>query len=205
MTEATQEERRTVGRPRSEESHQAILDATLELVAAEGVQGTSIEAIAARAGVGKTTIYRRWSTKDELIIDALRELHVRMPFIDTGHFRTDLIASLTEIQHQLEGHPLLKRLFVRLFGEAQARPEFLQTFYEQVFAVRIAHVTHFFAQAQARGELRHDLAPFFIASLMMGPLIANLIVGSLLPLPYARQNLPEQIVDAVLQGIGTPS
>lgn len=202
MTEEKQEERRSVGRPRSVESHQAILDAALELMAAEGVQGTSIEAIAAHAGVGKSTIYRRWPTKDALIGDALGELQVHMHFVDTGHFQADLIASLSELQHHIETHPLLKRLFLRVFGEAQARPELSQIFYEQIFAVRIAHVTKFFAQAQARGELRQDLDPFFIASLMLGPLLHNLLIGSLLPQPHSTQHLPERIVDAVLQGIG---
>lgn len=203
MTEEKQEERRSVGRPRSVESHQAILEATLALVAAEGIQGTSIEAIATRAGVGKSTIYRRWSTKESLIVDAINELHVRMQFIDTGHFRADLIASLKEFQHQLETQPLLRQLLLRVFGEAQARPEFLQAFYERVFAVRVARVTKFFAQAQARGELRADLDPFFTASLILGPLIPNIVIGSFLHAP-PPQNLPERIVDAVLQGIGVP-
>ncbi len=203
MTEDNQEERRGVGRPRSVESHQAILDATLEMLAEEGFHGTSIEAIAARAGVGKSTIYRRWSTKDELIADALGELHVHMKFVDTGHFRADLLTSLREMQHHIETHALLKGLFLRLFGEAQARPEFMQIFYNQVFAPRITHVIHFFAQAQARGELRQDLEPFFIASLVLGPLLHNLLIGSLLPMPYSTQKLPEHILDAVLQGIGT--
>lgn len=204
MTEEKQEERRSVGRPRSVESHQAILEATLELVAAQGIQGTSIEAIAARAGVGKSTIYRRWSTKDALIVDAINELHVRMQFIDTGHFRADLIATLKEIQHQLETQPLLRQLLLRVFGEAQDRPEFLQAFYERVFAVRVARVTKFFAQAQARGELRADLDPFFTASLILGPLIPNIVIGAFLHV-HPNPNLPERIVDTVLQGIGVPA
>lgn len=204
MTEENQDERRNVGRPRSVESHQAILDATLEMLAEEGFQGASIEGIAARAGVGKTTIYRRWSTKDELIADALGELHIHLHFIDTGHFRADLLSSLREIQQHLDGHPLMRSLFLRLFGEAQARPEFMQIFYNQVFAPRITNVIRFFAQAQARGELRQDLEPFFIASLVLGPLLHNLLVGALLPMPYNSQRLPERILDAVLQGIGTP-
>ena len=203
MIEDNQEERRTVGRPRSVESHQAILEAALKLLAEEGMQGTSIEAIAAQAGVGKSTIYRRWSTKDDLIADALGELHVHMKFIDTGHFRADLLTSLREMQHHIETHPLLKGLFLRLFGEAQARPELMQIFYDQVFAIRVAHVTNFFAQAQARGELRQDLDPFFTASLILGPLLHNLLIGSLLPPPYTMHELPERILDAVLQGIGT--
>lgn len=202
MTEEKQEERRSVGRPRSAESHQAILDAALELMAAEGIQGTSMEAIAAHAGVGKTTIYRRWPTKEALIVEAISELHVHMHFVDTGHFRADLIATLSEMQHHIESHPLLKGLFLRVFGEAQARPELLQIFYERVFAPRIANVTGFFSQAQARGELRPDLDPFFIASLMLGPLLHNLLIGALVPHPTPLQPLPERIVDAVLNGIG---
>lgn len=205
MTEEKQEERRSVGRPRSVESHQAILDAALELMAAEGIQGTSMEAIAAHAGVGKTTIYRRWPTKEALIAEAIGEMHIHMHFVDTGHFRADLIATLSEIQQHLETHPLLKGLFLRVFGEAQARPELFQTFYERFFAVRIANVTGFFAQAQARGELRSDLDPFFIASLMLGPLLHNLLIGALLPQPASTHHLPERIVDAVLQGIGGPA
>jgi AcrR family transcriptional regulator len=65
------EKTRKVGRPRSARVHRAILDATLELVAAEGIQGASIEAIAERAGVGKTAIYRRWESKEALVSDAI--------------------------------------------------------------------------------------------------------------------------------------
>ena len=69
MTVPEQEEREDLtGRPRSAQSHWAILDATLELVAEEGIQGASIEGIAARAGVGKTTIYRRWPSKEASIL-----------------------------------------------------------------------------------------------------------------------------------------
>jgi len=62
---------RKPGRPRSAQAHKAILDATLELLAEEGFHGLSIEAVAAKAGVGKTTIYRRWPSKDELVMDAI--------------------------------------------------------------------------------------------------------------------------------------
>ena len=65
---------RPPGRPRSERAARAIIDATIDLLAEEGgVAGVSIEAVAARAGVGKTTIYRRWPNKEALIIDALAE------------------------------------------------------------------------------------------------------------------------------------
>ncbi|MEZ4869223.1 MAG: TetR/AcrR family transcriptional regulator [Caldilineaceae bacterium] len=202
MNEDKAEKRRRVGRPRSAESHRAILEATLELVATHGVQGASMEAIAAQAGVGKSTIYRRWSSKDELIVAALSEFHVQMKFRDTGHFRADLITSLRDIQQQFEAHPLLQRVFLRVMGEATAQPELLQILYERVLAIRMARMTHFFAQAQTRGELRQDLDPLFAATLILGPLLYNLLIASLFPIPYSVHNLPEQIVDALLPQIG---
>src|SRR5260370_35181701 len=76
---------RKAGRQRSAQSHQAIVDATLELFAEVGFQGLSIEAIAERAGVGKTTIYRRWSSQEDAINDAYDLLHTGSPVTNTGH------------------------------------------------------------------------------------------------------------------------
>ena len=84
---------RRPGRPRSLSAHQAILDAALDLLAAEGYERMTIEAVAARAGVGKTTIYRRWASKEDLIIDAMENLgndpnvvetHAHGPNLDFG-------------------------------------------------------------------------------------------------------------------------
>src|SRR4051812_38737959 len=83
---------RPPGRPRSERADKAIVDATLALLVEEGgVSGVSIEAVAARAGVGKTTIYRRWPNKEALIIDALAAL--REPIVEPRgqSVREDLI------------------------------------------------------------------------------------------------------------------
>src|SRR4051812_27075223 len=84
---------RPPGRPRSERAARAIIDATLALLAEEGgVTGVSIEAVAARAGVGKTTIYRRWPNKEALIIDALADLKEPFPAPRGESARDDLIA-----------------------------------------------------------------------------------------------------------------
>ncbi|MFP8870746.1 MAG: helix-turn-helix domain-containing protein, partial [Myxococcota bacterium] len=64
----------SAGRPRSEEAHQAILDATLELLVEVGFSGLTVEGVASRAGVGKATIYRRWASKIPLIVEAFGQL-----------------------------------------------------------------------------------------------------------------------------------
>ncbi len=202
MTVDEQQQRKGVGRPRSASSQQAILDATLELVAEEGIQGTHIEAIATRAGVGKTTIYRRWPTKEALILDALNELHGHVKLIDTGDMRQDLLTFLKELLDLLETHPLHERLIFRLVGEAKARPEFAQVMYERVFAPRLHFVTQFMEQAHARGELRQNQDPVFICSLLVGPLLYYKLVTQILPSPNTLDEVLEQIVDAVLAVAG---
>jgi AcrR family transcriptional regulator len=210
MTVAIREphKNRGAGRPRSVESHQAILEATLELMAKDGIQGTSIEAIAARAGVGKTTIYRRWSSKEDLMVDALSEVHMQLKLVDTGNLRADLTALLKEMLQHLEqetSHPLMGELMFRVLGEAKTHPEFFQVLHDRVYAPRLQQMDRFIRQAQARGELRQDLDAIFVASLIVGPLLYCVLVSQAAPSPYTTDDLPGQIVDAVLRGIGTHS
>src|ERR1700739_1763967 len=84
------------GRPRSVEADRAILAATVDLLASRGLAAMSIEEIAARAGVGKATIYRRWPSKGLLALDAfVTEFRAQQPLPDTGTLRGDMIAALT--------------------------------------------------------------------------------------------------------------
>src|SRR5581483_9265964 len=99
-----QQGEKKLGRPRSAEVDRAILDAALELLVEHGYGGVSMEAIATRAGVGKAAIYRRWSNKAELVVDALREAGcATMPMPDTGDVRADLIAMLSALQDSVTG------------------------------------------------------------------------------------------------------
>src|ERR1017187_7822073 len=83
------------GRPRSEEADRAILRAATELLAERGLHGLSIEEVASRAGVAKTTIYRRWHSRGTLALDAfLAEFKALQPLPDTGILRDDLLAAL---------------------------------------------------------------------------------------------------------------
>ena len=78
---------RKPGRPRSARAHQAILAAALALLAEEGFEAMSMEGVAALAGVGKSTIYRRWASKEELLIEAVSSIHAEAPIVDTGNIR----------------------------------------------------------------------------------------------------------------------
>ena len=95
------------GRPRSEQADRAIMAAALELLAERGIAGMSIEEVASRAGVGKATVYRRWSSKGALALDAfLAEFRGQQPLPDTGSLRGDLHASLRAWVHAVTETPV---------------------------------------------------------------------------------------------------
>src|SRR5689334_5908035 len=81
---------RKPGRPRSEEAHGAILDAAIQLIREVGYDALTMDAIATRAGVGKATVYRRWSTKETLAAEAVERIMRAIPVPDTGTVEGDL-------------------------------------------------------------------------------------------------------------------
>jgi AcrR family transcriptional regulator len=204
-TSEPEQGQRKPGRPRSAQAHKAILEATLELLAQEGFQGLSIEDIAARAGVGKTTIYRRWSSKDELVIDAIHEVQVDLSTVDTGNFRNDLVILFKNAYKGLMTHPLLPQLVLRLISEFQANPEIFQVFLKQLLFPRIQRFMYMIEQAQARGEIRRDIDWTLALELIAGPIFFHLLITHYLDpsMSSSDDKWVEQMIDAVMHGIGT--
>jgi AcrR family transcriptional regulator len=201
LQSATSQLTRKVGRPRSTKAHQAILNATLELFADEGFDAMSIEAIADRAGVGKTTIYRRWDSKEELMLDAARSLQAEFPIVDTGNLRNDLIHLLKLVWEMSSSNPLLEKLYVRIVGESRANPDLFRFFYERRLGPRLQLFRQMIERAQACGEIRKDLDPFIVLNLITGPLVFQLLFAGLLASVPHPDDFPEQMVDAILQGL----
>src|ERR1700742_4798728 len=115
---------RRPGRPRSEQAEQAIIEATLDLFAEEGFDGVCVEAVAARAGVGKATIYRRWPNKEELLLAALSSM--KSPFPEpTGNVRDDLAAQMT-VMCEDRADPRKHRPCALLLGEGKRYPRLMQ-------------------------------------------------------------------------------
>ena len=99
----TAKEDRKPGRPRDDTVDEAIIDATLELLAEVGMAGLSIEGIVARAGVSKAALYRRWDSKETLVIDAVVAKVERTSFEESGEIRKDLLAILEIFGHFVSG------------------------------------------------------------------------------------------------------
>jgi AcrR family transcriptional regulator len=186
------------GRPRSERSQQAILDATLTKLSTEGFDAMSIESIAASAGVGKKTIYRWWNSKEALVIDAIKNMQqMKNPVVATGSLRDDLIALFSNTL-QVWGSPAARSLLLELVGLMTTHPEVFQAYYDQVLASRLQQATQLIQEAQARGEVRQDLDATEILSLIAGPIWSYTIFNANVSPSASR---PERLIDALLQGI----
>jgi AcrR family transcriptional regulator len=191
-----------VSRPRSAESHAAILQAAIELVVEGGLQGTSIEAIAARAGVGKATIYRRWKTKEDLFAEALRTVVLPLPDPDTGSLRGDVVAVAAFNLGNLPRKAAL--LMPRLMVEAADDAELFTVMREVLVDPRRRVFKDILRRAIERGELREDLDLEDATDMLIGPLIYEiLITGADLTKIVP---LSERILDMALAGMApTPA
>jgi AcrR family transcriptional regulator len=192
---------RGAGRPRSQQAHQAIIQAALEILAEVGFEGMSMEEVAVRAGVGKATIYRRWPSKAELVMEALQYFQEEIPIIDTGHLRDDLIAM---IHHFTPEHTsLMENIQRRALSEIKNHPEIHATIHSCLIEPRLEAIHQFILRAQARGEIRVDISDCLILSMVMGPLFYQTYL--LAKVPQHTPFQPEEIVDAVLRGLATTS
>lgn len=202
LHESESNESRRPGRPRSDQAHRAILDATLELVAAVGFQALSIEQVAAHAAVGKQTIYRRWHSKEALVADAIRSIQADMPVIVTGKLRDDLITMYRTALQALQSAPFIRPLYLRLVSEYVTNPALFQVFLSQLVLPRFRQFVEMVEQAQARGEIRQDIDLNIATDLLIGPMLFRWIATDmLLPAPASDdfQSYPEQIVNLVME------
>ena len=197
MNETAQSPRRTPGRPRSEASHRAIIQATLDLLLESGYRSLTMEGVRARAGVGKATIYRRWSSKEELVRDAIVFMHDDLQAPDTGSLRGDYegLASRVRSAAQRAG---VATLMPRLLGETANDPELHKILYDNLVEPRRAQMRTIVERAMARGEIRDDVDIELIIDLFAGPVIYRLLItrGDLTQLPAIDKQL-----DALLNGL----
>ena len=191
-----------MSRPRSAESHAAILQAALELVVEDGLRGTTIEGIAARAGVGKATIYRRWRTKEELFTEALRTVAFPLPDPDTGSVRGDVLGIIRfNLEHATRKAALL---MPRLMVEGADDPGLFAAMQEVLVEPRRAVMRAILQRGIERGEVRPDVDIDVAIDLLIGPYIyAVLYTGADLAAVAARA---EEVLDLALPGLApTPA
>ena len=191
---------RRPGRPRSAQAERAIVQATLELFVQYGYEGMSIEGIAARAGVGKTTIYRRWSSKDELLIAALGHVQSEVPVLDSGDLRTDLTAmGEGALQFFTSDGTNLGAVLLRALGEANANPAVFAALRDGVFAPRMGQFAMRIQRAIDAGELRDDIDLRLFIEILAGPIFFHTLVSDQMIPPVP--DYIERLIDAILLGL----
>jgi AcrR family transcriptional regulator len=186
------------GRPRSAHVEAAVFKAAMELLLEHGFEGMSMGQIAARAGVGKPAIYRRWPSKLAVVVAALSA--VADPVVvppDTGSTAGDLLAFVRLRQETLQRGGYL--LLPRLVSELRTNPELRQPVLEHVVAPGRAPLRAIVERGIARGELRGDLDPELIVDLLAGPFAYRLFFGDD---PARIGDDAPAMLAAVLEGIG---
>ena len=187
------------GRPRSEAAEQAIVDAVLRLLdRGVSVSGMSVDGIAAEAGVGKATIYRRWPNKEALLLDVLVRSELPEPAYVDGPVR-DVLVQVMEF-FRLGALARRERASLAVFAEQfRAVPALHRRYHEQVIAPRRARLRELLARGVASGEIRGDVDLDLLGELLIGPMLSRTMLH-----PDAALDDPDlsaTIVDTLLQGI----
>ncbi|MEY9967686.1 AcrR family transcriptional regulator [Streptacidiphilus sp. MAP12-16] len=146
------------GRPRSADADQAILAATRAALAEHGWGGLTMGDVATRAGVAKTTLYRRWPSKNELVVDAVAILFDELEIADLGSLRADIEAVVSQFADLL-AQPESQAALLALFAESCRDPALRRRVRDAIIDPQKRLVHQGRAAAQARGELPPDLDP----------------------------------------------
>ena len=184
---------RAPGRPRCAVTHQAILDCANELLEDIGFSYMSIEGIAARAGVGKATIYRRWPNKASVVMDAfLAATAKEIAFPNTGSAREDIRRQMRSVVKVLNGPR--GRTIATLIGVVQSDNELAEAFRTRFVAVRRGEGKAVLQRGISNGEFRPDMDLESVLDCLYGPLYFRLLIGHEKP----STKYSDQLVDLVL-------
>ncbi|NUP24049.1 MAG: TetR/AcrR family transcriptional regulator [Streptomyces sp.] len=177
------EEVRRRGRPRSATAHRAILEATRELLIENGYAALSMEGVAARTGVGKPTVYRRWPSKGALVADAVNHGfldaapgHAVDP-PDTGDIENDLRQWLCGYA-ALAADPRHSPLVLALTAAAAENPQDAEVLYRQLTGPRHTALVERLRRAVDAGQVRADVDLDAVADAVTGALLYQLLTGN---------------------------
>jgi AcrR family transcriptional regulator len=187
------------GRPRSDLAHRKILDAARELLSDDGFSDFRLEHVAARAGVGKATIYRRWGSKEALAQELLAELAApHIAVADSDNTRDELLAAVVNPMRAVTDTPF-GPVIRALLSQIAVNPTLGDPFRATVVQARRREVARVIARGIARGDLRPDADADVATELLVGPVYFRLMFGGELTLDFANR-----VVDNVLRGYGAP-
>jgi AcrR family transcriptional regulator len=166
--------KKSQGRPRSVKSHQAMLQATLELLTEVGFDRMSIEAIANRAKVGKTTIYRRYKSKEELVADAIENVREEIDIPDTGSLWGDIDA-IVEKASEISLSPLGRKTVAAIVSAASNNSHFAEIYWRKYLQPRREAFILVLERAKSRKEIQASVDSDLVFDMMSGIMLYRLI------------------------------
>ncbi|WP_020659143.1 TetR/AcrR family transcriptional regulator [Amycolatopsis benzoatilytica] len=169
------------GRPRDPSTDRAILRAALDLFLEQGPEGASVEQIAKRAGVARLTVYRRWATKDELLlaaIDHAREIDEFALFEDftAASGRGLPLDAIVEHLVRLAADPRSKQLVLRLIGTSSSHPDLLRAFWDTYLWPRRQRANARVLELVEQGSLPADTDPDALTDAVLGALLYRILL-----------------------------
>ena len=179
------------GRPRDATAKQAVLDAALSLVEFEGITALSIESIAARSGVSKPTIYRWWTNKAAIVLEALHDVtaaSARYP--DSGDITTDLRQHCRQYARLLAGPH--GNAYRALFAEAQRDPSVAASLRDMLIAPRRQQTRIVLQRAIERGQIKEAIDIEAAIDQLYAPFLYRLLLGHAPLTPRAADTLVAQ-------------
>jgi AcrR family transcriptional regulator len=167
--------KRAPGRPRSEQAHSAILRSTLKLLGQNGFSELTIESVAARAGVGKATVYRWWPSKAALIADAFASSTTRkLHFPDTGSVRADMSQQMHQVIKIFNSRR--GRIVSAILGGGQSDRDLIAAFRERFLWPRRREAYATLKRGILRGELRKDVDMDLLLDSLYGPIYMRFLI-----------------------------
>lgn len=163
------------GRPRNEAAHRAILDATLALLREAGYGAVTMEGVAERAGVSKKTVYRHWSSPEELIAEAVERIVSAIRIPDTGSTERDLLALMRDAV-RVYRVPANAALMPGLVAAMAQSPRIARAVRSGFLATRRAALAQVLDRGVARGDLRRTLNRELALDVLGGPLFYRLLI-----------------------------
>lgn len=184
------------GRPRSEQSRKKILDATRRLLTHTSMSDLSIEAIAKKAKVGKTTIYRWWPNKATVAMEAFLEQPGLQHVTPTTRSTVDALRHQIESMiRQLRGQN--GRIIAGIIAESQSNGEVLDLLYESFLKDRVETLYTRIEEGKDNGELRQDIDAEIAVDMILGPLFLRVLSGEEAIDDHFAGNYPEQVLSAL--------
>lgn len=184
------------GRPRSNEVHQRILDATLDVLADTGWAGLTTGAVAARAGVGKAAIYRRWANREGVVAAAIEEIVSEIVIPDTGSVERDLLELMTQAVRLYRGRA--GRLMPGLASAMAEHPRIASAVRNGFLGPRRKALMEVLLRGIERGELRADINQELVLDFLGGAIFYRLLITG----TEVNDEVAFHTVDVLMRGLG---